>query len=871
MNRDDGPARPVPSNPSEARSAAQSLGGLRDLAVISFVVVLGPLLIYAFWRCLSNWGRWRVRNARGGDEESGRAANLRRQYVRTWHGWVERQYGGQSHRDHEVQETRVGQFCEAKGPRPLGKPASLGWAIKNCLRSKTATTDYNRIFWDRRTDREEELRPRYWWQKWLNGNTDRCNNSLDEEKGVLRVASSGCDLGESGTVRRRVGVRSPTDAWISGSDEIRRATQSQLLQPRKCIRSTDGGLDSSRLVNVSDNNVKARKSIAIPWRSSSLPHRAVSRVQFPTPPLTRRISAALRCPGSVFEDVKPKRECNISGQEVPFPQTLEQRPRGEAETPYNSPELPTPADLTPVPGVRDLHIEKRASPGHVDGPVTLAYEAEFANSLGRRLEIWASPMILDPFTPSNHGIDGTAGRRASPAMGWCEVQDRPGVPYGILNHEAEGSANQSTQPSSSSSIRGSFDWSQKGRTVAAGDGVMLTPSVSSQGPIKRHDIPSGFSDEARHAPLVRPFRRRESFPAHHRTRPDRTLHASIARARSAGSVTDYKRRKSPSAKASRWDTYQARSFTSSERTFLDLLDRKLNWLHHELSPGFRCPEDNPAESYRPFRGPQQEGGPGKKARVHTSSGPGSSREPGLSHISKARQRRRAGYWKSNPKLDSWRVAMNNLRKVTHGTESVELLRTILQVEEGVEQETREGAIDTAAWVLRRPPQGWPTDSGGNLGVGEEMIVKHQDWEKIRRPQRIMKRKYPRKNTTRLGRKLSGNLLKVLRIGSDTTATGKASSPSKRSGRAPSKAGEPVDGSSLESQTATPRYEQQPDDVLVPVSGGQPIVRVRSPGERGYDGRRAISKGRNPYASSRMESAEMARAMAGGLGIENWKA
>ncbi|KAI9861734.1 MAG: hypothetical protein M1813_005083 [Trichoglossum hirsutum] len=888
MNHDGGPTHPVPSNPSDATLAAQSFGGLRDLAIISFVVVLGPLLIYAFWKCLSNWGRWRVRNARGGDEESGRSANIRRQYVRTWHGWVEKKCSDQSCYDHEVQKTRMGQFCEAKGPRASGKSASLGRTIKNCLRSRTATTDYNRMFWDRRTDRENELRPRYWWQKWLNGNADRSDNRLDEEKGVLRVASSGFDLGDSGTVRRRLGARPPTDAWASGSDEIRRATQSQLLQPRNYLYSTEERLSPFEPVEVDDNDFNSRKSIVIPWRSSSLPHGAVSRVQFPTPPFTRRLSAALRRPSSVFEDVKPKKECKFPGQEVLFPQSLKQRPRGEAEAPHNSLESPTPANSAPAPDVRDLHVEKRATLGHVDGLATLTYEAEFANSLGRMLEIWASPMILDPFTSSNHGIDGTAGRRASPAMGWCEIQDRPGVPYEDLNnYEAEGSANQSTQPSSSSSIRSTPGWGQKGQAVAAGDGVMLTPSVSSQGPINRHTIPPGFSDEMGHAPSVRPFRRRGSFPSHRQARPDRTLHASISRARSVGSVTDHKPRKSPSVKAGGWDIYQARSFTSSERTFLDLLDRKLNWLHHELSPGFRCPEDNPAESFRPVGGPQQEGSPNKRAQVHTNGAPGSGRGPRLSRISKPRQKRRAGYWMPNPKVDSWRVAMNNLRKATHGTGNVELLRTVLQVEEGAGQEPREGTIDTAAWILRRPPQGWPAVSRGNSGAPEEIIVKHQDWEKIRRPQRIMKRRYPRKNPTRLGRKLSGSLLKVLRIGSNTTATGKASSTSGGSRRTSSKVCETVGGNPSEPQIMMPRRRLHLDgstsgDGTIPVSKGDSIVRVRSSVEKGYDGRRAISKGRNPYASSReamemllqgveaRQVATVAHTTAGGLGGESRK-
>ncbi|KAI9773716.1 MAG: hypothetical protein M1839_002050 [Geoglossum umbratile] len=823
MNTNGNPTQPNSPGSNDAILASQGLSRLRTLAAISFVVVLGPLSIYAFWRFLGSWGWWRVGNAGSGDEESGRAVNLRRQYVRTWHGWVEDQDGDQGCRDVEARKVRVGQFHGAEDPGRLGRSASLSRAVKSCLRSKAANTDYDRIFWDHRMYEENEpVHPRYWWQKWLNGNTGRCTNRLDEEKGIVRSVSSGFDLGEAGTVRRRPGAGPLTDLWASGSDETRRAIQSQLLSPRKHQRFARGNPRPSSL--KVDDAIKAGKDINVPLRHSSLPQRAMLKVQFPTPPLTRHFSAVFRRPRSALEAFSLEKASNTPEQAVPFPQgLLKPRPISGPEVPHNSLESPTWADVTPVSGVQ---VEKRVALTHTDGSPTLAYETGFANSLGRRLEVWASPMLLDPLGSSDHSACGTAGRRASPAMGWREVQDRPEVLYEDLEgYEAEHSTDQSIQLSDSSSFRGTFDRSLRGRerVVSAGDGVLLTAPALPRDPIIRRSITSGFPNETGRPPFIQPMQRRVSLPHRDieaRTRPDRTLHTSISRAISAGSNL-YSRpgRSSPSGGA---DTCQLRSFTSSERAFLDLMDRKLNWLHHELSPGFRCPEDNPAESFLPISGPGHRKGSNQRAQARVSGVPGSGGASSLPRISRIRQHKRIRYKVSNPKVDSWRIAMNNLRKGGRRTASAELLCAVLQAEEGADQDPVEGTIDTAAWILRRPPQGWPTDPEGDLGTAEKMIVKHQDWEKIRRPQRIMKYRYPGKerSTTQLVRRLSRRVLKALYYGSTTGATGEAASASERVRRATGEVSVLANGNSPELLSTTPRLGLHPNR---PISTGEHIL------------------------------------------------
>ena len=61
-----------------------------------------------------------------------------------------------------------------------------------------------------------------------------------------------------------------------------------------------------------------------------------------------------------------------------------------------------------------------------------------------------------------------------------------------------------------------------------------------------------------------------------------------------------------------------------------------------------------------------------------------------------------------PKIGSWRPAMNRLRMDTWHSNDAELLNAITQFEGSIDMDRKESTIDTSAWILRRPPQGWPT-------------------------------------------------------------------------------------------------------------------------------------------------------------------
>lgn len=88
-----------------------------------------------------------------------------------------------------------------------------------------------------------------------------------------------------------------------------------------------------------------------------------------------------------------------------------------------------------------------------------------------------------------------------------------------------------------------------------------------------------------------------------------------------------------------------------------------------------------------------------------------------------------------PRIDSWRVAMNRQRRVS-GVRDV--IRTVTLYEDSVE-EPPDGKIDTACWILPKPPQGFEMSTKqknawyeGGYGWQEKL----EDWQQVRRGYRL---------------------------------------------------------------------------------------------------------------------------------------
>ena len=217
-----------------------------------------------------------------------------------------------------------------------------------------------------------------------------------------------------------------------------------------------------------------------------------------------------------------------------------------------------------------------------------------------------------------------------------------------------------------------------------------------------------------------------------RQRPDRTLYPSLPTAedaiRSVEIVSDKIKRSQPTAE------HVPKQLSTSEKAFLTHLDRKLNWLQHELTPGFRGPDDNPAEHFSLTKNAVSRATEMDKRLGDSRARREGNRLPGV----KAQRRKKIKI--DTFDIECWRSAVNESR--TDGDEGPgALLRPIEQFKDMGNQGAADGAIDTAAWVLKRPPQGFPSlsvQAASGLLNRKGGIEKHHDWEKRRRPE-IVKR------------------------------------------------------------------------------------------------------------------------------------
>ncbi|KAL2820895.1 hypothetical protein BDW59DRAFT_164448 [Aspergillus cavernicola] len=101
-----------------------------------------------------------------------------------------------------------------------------------------------------------------------------------------------------------------------------------------------------------------------------------------------------------------------------------------------------------------------------------------------------------------------------------------------------------------------------------------------------------------------------------------------------------------------------------------------------------------------------------------------------------------------PKIDSWRAAMNRQRRTTGLKEFIKGI----ELYDSSAEDPPDGKVDPASWILRRPPQGFGLSARqrdkyyeGGIGWQEKL----SEWEKIRRGYRVRKAVYEgRVNRTR---------------------------------------------------------------------------------------------------------------------------
>ena len=178
-----------------------------------------------------------------------------------------------------------------------------------------------------------------------------------------------------------------------------------------------------------------------------------------------------------------------------------------------------------------------------------------------------------------------------------------------------------------------------------------------------------------------------------------------------------------------------------EVRMLERLDRKLVWVFNEFTPGQKPYHFAILANHWMNRETWIVYDPISRVPINARREWGDPRfnvpypEPILSPRPKypVSKRKRA----HNPRIDSWRAAVNKQRKVSGIREAI---RTITLYEDSAE-EPPDGHIDPACWSLPKPPQGFEMSTAqqnawyeGGAGWQE----KFNDWQQVRRGYRVQK-------------------------------------------------------------------------------------------------------------------------------------
>ncbi|MCJ1364675.1 hypothetical protein MMC16_003790 [Acarospora aff. strigata] len=743
------------------------------LGVVSLFLMIGPFLIWQIWATINTWGWWKPATPIN--------SHHHRHYVRTWHGWVTAEHYRQGVVQRKTARKKLHQklawktstadyswvFWDPEGARrqayeeskkPLAKwlPAwarswefgSVAWRKGDEMlkvqdpeqgRSHTEPTHLSPATTGP-VPTEASSNVRHGSCQSTSGQLDGLQDRATST--TFRALMSGALTGDSegqhaGTVRRRI-FRRASPAWMMDSVEIEIVTAQQLFNTQHpeytLTQITDMGTDTTAGIHWPRRNGPGQDSdLAAIHRVRSMPAMLPMNTDHN---LVRAPSLPILDETQLQQSRTLYRARSIEGPSAP----------------NSSEDIPTPRGFTPTAGELAVRF------GNTQ---TFSSDPSFAQKLNRSLQTWAKPLLLNPFASTGPENCGTAGRRGSPAMGWMAVgakvdgylEDMRGYEDGselcYAGSESTSSVDTwvpfpkpgvvSNEKSLAQHADGGLKqkWSRKSsvsnpKRAVCGYGEHANTSEPTSVPRwyekYRQISGSGASTEKHiieHVAKPKPDRAVHASPLGLPTTPSPKRSVSFILPTNRGYFpTMLDGRHSVEAHSPR------RRLSLPEKCFLDSLHRKLNWLSFELAPGFRGPEDNPAESWHaPLQSHGRLSGnvvsraTETQKRMLTRSG--ALRTEGKDS-SAAPQRL------DIPEINDWRTAVNSFRWLS-GTE--DLLHSIIHYE-GDSIEPREEDIDTAAWILRRPPQGFePTDAGMNSyytgvkGYSEKMW----EWEVVRRP------------------------------------------------------------------------------------------------------------------------------------------
>ncbi|KAL1954292.1 hypothetical protein VTO42DRAFT_1434 [Malbranchea cinnamomea] len=224
----------------------------------------------------------------------------------------------------------------------------------------------------------------------------------------------------------------------------------------------------------------------------------------------------------------------------------------------------------------------------------------------------------------------------------------------------------------------------------------------------------------------------------------RSVSETLSRSFGGVAIPESCRRRRRTASESDPGTLRRMHLSHSEIQLINNLDRRLEWLASEMDPGRKLSNFSLVHSHWLNMATWAVYDPVSRVSCENKRMFGDPRFNNLPRRPESRfkpkysaqTRPRA----NTPRIDSWRLAVNRERK-SAGIQ--EFLRAI-ELFEGSADEPRAEDIDPAAWMLRRPPQGYgPSNKQKNAYYegGAGWCETLPDWQKVRRGYRIRKAIY----------------------------------------------------------------------------------------------------------------------------------
>lgn len=717
------PPRPANGMPAPVESVSRRISGK-----VFFSLLAGTLCI--FFLAVFCWKIGRVFRAFNRDKvlKGGKTATV--QYAKTWHGWTELT-------KHEERRQRRKDFYKR---------------FRQCLSWKSTHADYSWVYWDpgnqeinRHYENQKGIR---WLPRWLLSYDFHIAHTaqIDDDSAVnhdLRPGSDAIHKGkqketcvsdgnapvlipsgekrpwgldgrrDASTLRRRrrasPRLRSPLDS-ITASAEVRESSQ-----PRPGPRPEEPPTSSAR--GVTPGGIAGfqpgvfHSPISSPRkRSSSMPSASsASHDQSFFTSVSRQLS--------VVEDLGANER---RATDAPFPARVSN---------IISFSLPNGSQLT---------AKDKCKSGN-DG-----------KSLSWKYKAWGARMQLDTFDQTR-GFLGYAGRPGSPTSDVLkralssgqETETSASFP---VTHQATNriSASTSTRDFGSSAVteRDSITGHELGAYLTTKGAV----SNINRNPTREYFTPC--TDKNGAAGQSQNFN-----TAHAVDGPSSPLHR-VSRSTSSESLGSARKTAEKSRPSSSKSRLSQRRLSSPEVRLVYNLGRRLEWLSNELDPG-RKPFHFPMlvnhwlnkktwfvldpASRVPETSKRLHGDPRAiRSMADYYMPPKKVKYPNVS-------RGRA----HTPKIDSWRLSVNRARR---SSGMREFLRSI-QLFDSSAEEPPDNAIDTASWVMRKPPQGFGMSTKQktayyNNGTGWYETL--TDWQKVERAYRVRKMVHEgRANRTRV--------------------------------------------------------------------------------------------------------------------------